>query len=89
MKIEIEGQEDQYVYVSGGILEVQPNVVTILSDTAIRADDLDEERAKEAKRRAEEALADQQSDMDSAKALAELAEAAAQLRMLDRLRKMR
>ena len=89
VKIEVEGQEDQYIYVSGGILEVQPDVVTILSDTAIRADDLDEERAKEAKRRAEEALADQQSDMDSAKALAELAEAAAQLRMLDRLRKMR
>lgn len=89
VKIQVEGQEDQYVYVSGGVLEVQPDVVTILSDTAIRADDLDEERALEAKRRAEEALADQKGDYDSAKALVELAEAAAQLRMLDRIRKMR
>lgn len=89
VKIEVEGQEDQYIYVSGGILEVQPDVVTILSDTAIRAVDLDEEQAKEAKRRAEEALADRQGDYDSAKALVELAEAAAQLRMLDRIRKMR
>lgn len=89
LKIEIEGEEDQYLYVSGGILEVQPGVVTVLSDTAIRAEDLDEAKALEAKQRAEEALKDQAGDFDAAKAQADLVRAAEQLRMIERMRKMR
>ena len=89
VKIVKEGQDDQYIYVSGGILEVQPHVVTVLSDTAIRAKDLDEERALEMKRRAEEALANRQSEIEEAKALAELAQLTAQLRMLERRRMRR
>ena len=85
----MEGKEDQYLYVSGGILEVQPHVVTVLSDTAIRAEDLDEAQAMEAKQRAEDALRDQKGDLDAAKAQAELARAAEQLRMIERMRKMR
>lgn len=76
-------------YVSGGILEVQPHVVTILADTAIRARDLDEAAALEAKRKAEDALAGRTSDFEYAKAQAELAEAVAQLRAIERLRKTR
>ena len=89
LKIEIDGHEDQYLYVSGGILEVQPHVVTVLSDTAIRAEDLDEAKALEAKQRAEEALKDQKGDFDAAKAQAELIRAAEQLRMIERMRKIR
>lgn len=89
LKIEVEGKEDQYLYVSGGILEVQPHVVTVLSDTAIRAEDLDEAKAMEAKQRAEDTLRDQKGDLDAAKAQAELARAAEQLRMIERMRKMR
>ena len=89
LKIQVDGEEDQYIYVSGGLLEVQPDVVTVLSDTAIRAEDLDESMALEAKQKAEESLADQQSDIDSARALAELAESAAQLRMIEKLRKIK
>ncbi len=79
--------EEQYFYVSGGMLEVQPHTVTILSDTALRAKDLDEAAALEAKKRAEQALKDRKSDIDYAKAQAELAEAAAQLQTIQRLRK--
>ena len=89
LKIEIDGHEDQYLYVSGGILEVQPHVVTVLSDTAIRAEDLDEAKALEAKQRAEDALKDQKGDFDAAKAQAELVRAAEQLRMIEKLRKLR
>jgi F-type H+-transporting ATPase subunit epsilon len=89
VKLQTEGQEEQSYYVSGGVLEIQPHVVTVLADTALRARDLDEAQAEEAKKRAEEALADKQSDIDYAKAQAELAEAAAQLRMLEKLRKRR
>ena len=89
LKIEIDGHEDQYLYVSGGILEVQPHVVTVLSDTAIRAEDLDEAQALEAKQRAEDALRDQKGDFDAAQAQAELARAAEQLRMIEKLRKLR
>jgi len=87
VKLETESGEEMIFFVSGGILEVQPHVVTILADTAMRGSDLDEAKALEAKRRAEEALADKQADMDAAKALAELAAAAAQLRMIENLRK--
>lgn len=79
--------EMKHFYVSGGILEVQPHVVTVLADTAIRAHDLDEAAAADAKRRAEEALAGQQADFEYAKAKSELAEAVAQLRTIERIRK--
>ena len=83
------GTEFEHFYVSGGILEVQPHVVTILADTATRARDLDEAEALEAKRRAEEALAGKAADFEYAKAQAELAEAVAQLRTIQKLRKKR
>jgi len=89
VRVQREGEEEQYFYVSGGILEVQPHVVTILADTAVRARDLDEAKALEAKQRAEELLANRQSDFEEARSLAELAEAAAQLRMLERIRQRR
>ena len=82
-----EQDEEDLIYVSGGILEVQPGVVTILSDTAIRGADLDESRILEAKREAEEAMRDRSSAMDYAKAQAELAEAVAQLAAIAKLRK--
>lgn len=75
------------IYVSGGMLEVQPNVVTVLADTAIRGHDLDEARALEAKQAAEEALKNRTTDIDYAQAQAELAEAIAQLRAIQQLRK--
>ncbi len=78
--------EEEIVYVSGGMLEIQPDVVTILSDTAIRATDLDEKAAMEAKQRAEERIAQQKDDYDFARARAELAQAAAQLRTIQKLR---
>jgi len=74
------------VYVSGGMLEVQPELITVLADTAIRAHDLDEAKAAEAKRRAEEALRDRTSDINLATAEAELAQAVAQLQAIKKLR---
>jgi F-type H+-transporting ATPase subunit epsilon len=82
-----EREDEDLIYVSGGILEVQPGVVTILSDTAIRGADLDEERALEAKRQAEDLMKDRSAAMDYAKAQAELAEAIAQLAAIQKLRK--
>lgn len=82
-----EGGEEDFFFVSGGILEVQPHVVTVLADTAVRAHDLDEAKAIEAKKAAEQALKDNQADIDYAKAQAELAEAVAQLQTIQRLRK--
>jgi F-type H+-transporting ATPase subunit epsilon len=87
LKIEVDGEEDRFIFVSGGMLEIQPDVVTVLSDTAIRAEDLDEAMALEAKQHAEDLLKDKKSEVDSARALAELAEAAAQLRMIEKFRK--
>jgi len=80
------GKNEQHFFVSGGILEVQPHVVTVLSDTAIRAKDLDESVALEARRQAEEAMKGQKADMDFARAQAELAEAVAQLNLIRKLR---
>ena len=80
------GESEDSYYVSGGVLEVQPHVITVLSDTAIRAHDLDEATALEAKRQAEEAMADRKTDLDFARAQAELAEAVAQLNMIRKLR---
>lgn len=79
--------QEELIYVSGGMLEVQPGVVTILADTAIRGGDLDEARALEAKQAAEEAMRNRTSDIDYAQAQGELAEAIAQLRAIQQLRK--
>ena len=88
IRLKVAGQSDyELVYVSGGMLEVQPDMITVLADTAIRARDLDEAKALEAKKRAEEALANRQAEMDYAAAQAELAEAIAQLQTIQRLRK--
>jgi len=80
-----DGQEEIF-YVSGGMLEVQPHVVTVLSDTALRAKDVDEAAALEAKQRAEQAIQDRTSEFEYAKAQAELAEAVAQLQAIQKLR---
>ncbi len=87
VRVTKQGGEEESIYVSGGILEVQPHVVTILSDTAVRAADLDEAAAMEAKKRAEQALSDKTGEMGIAEAQALLAEAAAQLEMIKKLRK--
>lgn len=79
--------EDEILYISGGILEVQPQLVSILADTAIRAPDLDELAALEAKEHAERVLSDKQADIDYAKATAELAQAVAQLQVISKLKK--
>ena len=79
--------EEVIFYVSGGMLEVQPNLVTILADSALRADDVDEAAAIESQNRAEKLLEDQSDDIEFSRATAELAEAAAQLRTLAALRK--
>ncbi len=78
--------EPELIYVSGGMLEVQPGLVTILSDSAVRGKDLDEAAAQQAKREAEEAMKDRSAAMDYAKAQAELAEAIAQLHAIQKLR---
>jgi F-type H+-transporting ATPase subunit epsilon len=90
VRIKVVGQpEDEFVFVAGGILEVQPNAVTVLADTAIRGGDLDEAKAAEAKRLAEEALVNRESKIDYATAQAELAVAVAQLAAIQRLRQKR
>jgi len=81
--------EEELIYVSGGLLEVQPSVVTILADTAVRGRDLDEVKAQEAKQRAEEAMRDRSAEINYAQAQAELAEAVAQLHAIQRLRKQK
>lgn len=86
LKLPNDGQEE-LIFVAGGMLEVQPNLVTVLADTAIRGKDLDEAKALDAKQRAEEALASQQGSIDYAKAQAELAEAIAQIAAINQLRK--
>jgi F-type H+-transporting ATPase subunit epsilon len=89
VRVQTPDGDMQHFYVSGGTLEVQPDVVTVLADTAIRAHDIDEAAALEAKRRAEDKLAGQTAELEYAKAQAELAEAIAQLRAIEKLRKMR
>ncbi len=81
--------EIRHVYVSGGLLEVQPHLITVLADTAKRGIDLDEDAAKEAKTSAEQAIQDGEADFDVAKAKSELAQAMAQLRIIDQLRKLK
>ena len=87
-EIRVQGQEgeEQSFFVSGGMLEVQPHIITVLADTAIRADDIDEAHAMEAKARAEKLLADRTADIDYAKAQVELAQSMAQLAAIRKLR---
>ena len=87
VRVQLPDGNEEIIYVSGGILEVQPHLVTVLSDTAVRAEDIDEEAALRAKDQAERALADRQADIDEARARAELAQAAAQLAALRKLRR--
>jgi F-type H+-transporting ATPase subunit epsilon len=82
-------EEEELIFVAGGMLEVQPNCVTVLADTAIRGRDLDEAKAVEAKKHAEEAMRNRTSELEYAKAEAELATAIAQLQAIQRLRKRR
>lgn len=82
-----DGGEEEIYYVSGGYLEVQPYHVTVLADTALRAGDMDEAAAQEAKERAQKQLANQSGEIDYSKAAVQLAEAAAQLRTLQSIRK--
>ena len=89
VRIQIEGQAEQSFYVSGGALEIQPRLVSILADSAVRAHDLDEAAALEAKHRAEEAMRGHADKIDIAEATAELARAIAQLQAIERLRKKR
>ena len=86
VRVQDDDGEEKSFYVSGGMLEVQPHVVTVLADTAIRADSLDEAQALEAKERAEKMLADKTADIDYAKAQAELAESIAQLSTIRKIR---
>ena len=81
-----KGGEKHAFFVSGGVLEVQPHVTTVLADSAVRARDLDEAEAQKAKERAERAMADQKADLDYASAQSELAEAVAKLQTIQRLR---
>lgn len=86
VRVQQQNGEELFFFVTGGILEIQPHVVTVLSDTAIRAKDLDEAAALESKKQAEQALRDQKSEQDLAKAQAELAAIAAQLRAIQKIR---
>ena len=86
IRVQQAAGEEQFFYVSGGMLEVQGHVVTVLSDTALRAADLDEAAALEAQRRAEQALTDRTGELEVAKAKAELMQAAAQIRAIQKLR---
>src|SRR5262245_8442418 len=89
VRVQTPAGEEQFFYVSGGALEIQPHLVTVLADTAVRARDLDEAAALQAKQRAEEALRDRTDSIDVAKAQAELAAAAAQLKAIEKLRKLK
>ena len=90
VRIKVAGRADEeFVFVAGGILEVQPNGVTVLADTAIRGSDLDEAKATEAKRMAEELMNNKEAKIDYAKAQAELAAAIAQLAAIHKLRQKR
>ncbi|MCR9277913.1 MAG: F0F1 ATP synthase subunit epsilon [Pseudomonadaceae bacterium] len=89
LRLTLEDGEEDVFFASGGFLEVQPGIVTVLADTALRADDIDEAAAKSAQEHAEKELSDQRADLDLAAAAAALAESLAQQRTLDELRKRR
>lgn len=87
LKITLSGGDEELLYVSGGVLEVQPDKITVLADIAERGEDLDEARADEARKAAEEKLSADDADMDYAAAQAELARAVAQLQAIKKLRR--
>ncbi len=87
IRVQLPDNREEVFYVSGGMLEVQPFVVTVLADTALRAADLDEAAAVSAKEKAERDIANKSSDIDYARATAELAEALAQIRAIQAIRK--
>ena len=89
VRIQVAGSPDEVIYVSGGMMEVQPDRVTVLADTSVRAHDLDEAKAMEAERLAKDALANRSGQMEVAQAQAELAEAAAQIAAIRKLRQRR
>jgi F-type H+-transporting ATPase subunit epsilon len=89
VRVQTPNGEEQFFFVSGGALEIQPHVVTVLADTALRAKDLDEAAALQAKQRAEEALKDRTSQVEVAELQAELARAIAQIRTIEKLRKLK
>lgn len=88
LRVELEDGSEEFFFVSGGLIEIQPHMVTVLSDTAIRADDLDEAAALRAREDAEQALKDKTGDLEIAEAQARLTEAVAQLAAVEKLRKM-
>ena len=87
IRLKTQNGEEEIYYISGGYLEVQPHTVTVLADTALREGEMDEAAAETAKREAEQALANQSGELDYSKAAAQLAEAVAQLRTLQQIRK--
>lgn len=89
VRVQTAGGEEQFFYVSGGAIEIQPHLITVLADTALRAKDIDEAAALQAKQRAEEALKDRTGAVELAEAQAELARAAAQIKAIEKLRKIR
>jgi len=89
VRLKFDNGEEQVFFASGGFLEVQPGTVTVLADTALRADDLDEAAAQQAKEHAERSLQDRAADFDFSLAAAQLAEASARLRTLEELKKRR
>lgn len=86
VRVQLENGTEELIYVSGGVLEVQPHVVTLLADTAVRAHDLNEAQILEARKQAESLLANQKSELNTGAALAALAETAAQLQTLQKLK---
>jgi len=89
VRVQLPSGEEQFFFVGGGAIEIQPHLVTVLADTALRAKDLDEAAAVQAKQRAEEALKDRGDKIDVAKAQVELAMAVAQIKAIEKLRKIR
>jgi F-type H+-transporting ATPase subunit epsilon len=89
VRVQTEAEEEQSFFVGGGAMEIQPHLVTVLADTAVRAKDLDEAAALAAKQRAEDAVRNRSDKMDIAEAQAELVRVLAQLRAIERLRKRR
>lgn len=89
VRVQMPDGEEQFFFVGGGAIEVQPHLVTVLADTALRARDIDEAAALQAKQRAEEALKDRAGKIDVAEAQAELARAVAQIKAIEKLRKIK
>lgn len=89
VRVQTPAGEEQYFYVSGGAIEIQPHLVTVLADTALRAKDLDEAAALQAKQRAEDALKNRTDAIDAAELQAELARAMMQVKMIEKLRKIK